>query len=169
MIAGWLTWGSMNQGASLSGSATTTVSDTSAIAPTAYECNGDGKVCEDGSIIGRTGPLCEFPACPTSEATTSTIRTTMGQKMTGLNVSITPIEITDDSRCPTDVQCIWAGTVHVRAKISTPNGSSEELLEIGHPVTKHGYTIIFSELTPAPKADETIPVSSYRFVFTVSK
>lgn len=169
MIAGWLTWGSNNRGAATENSATTTVSSSTADDPVAYECNQDGKVCPDGSIVGRTGPLCEFPACPAPEATTATIQTTMGQKMTGLNVSITPIEIIDDSRCPADVQCIWAGTVHVRATISTPNGSSEDILEIGHSIVKDGFAITFTELNPAPHSGETIPVSLYRFVFTVSK
>ncbi len=29
-----------------------------------YLCNGDGFRCEDGTIVGRTGPRCEFTACP---------------------------------------------------------------------------------------------------------
>ncbi len=89
--------------------------------------------------------------------------------MTGLNVTITPLEVLDDSRCPTDVQCIWAGTVKVRATVTTPGSTGEETMEIGHPVEKDGYTITFTELTPAPHSGETIPSSSYRFVFTVTK
>lgn len=29
-------------------------------------CTLEAKVCSDGSAVGRTGPLCEFAACPTS-------------------------------------------------------------------------------------------------------
>jgi hypothetical protein len=39
----------------INGGATTTAS---------YECNGDGRMCPDGSIVGRTGPQCEFSLCP---------------------------------------------------------------------------------------------------------
>lgn len=30
-------------------------------------CTADAKVCEDGSSVSRTGPNCEFPACPGEE------------------------------------------------------------------------------------------------------
>lgn len=29
-------------------------------------CTKEAKVCPDGSVVGRTGPACEFAACPTS-------------------------------------------------------------------------------------------------------
>ena len=28
-------------------------------------CTAEGKVCPDGSVVGRTGPNCEFEQCPT--------------------------------------------------------------------------------------------------------
>lgn len=43
------------------------------VAPKAYEvptsgdqvaCTMDAKMCPDGSYVGRTGPKCEFAACP---------------------------------------------------------------------------------------------------------
>lgn len=167
-IAGWLAWGSIDT-QTLSSSTTETGPTTTIVSETVYECDGDGKLCPDGSIVGRTGPLCAFIACPPADQKDATIRTTMGQVMTGLNVSITPHEVLDDSRCPTDVQCIWAGTVYARVTIKTPNSARGETLELGKAVEIDGYTITFSELTPVPKSGEVIPVSSYRFVFTVSK
>ncbi len=169
VVLGWLAWGSMNTTTNPALAATTTQGKVVGIPPISYECNGDAKVCPDGSTVGRTGTNCAFAACPTPEATSATIRTTLGQTMTGLNVTITPTELVDDSRCPTDVQCIWAGTAHVRATISTNAGTTSEVLEIGQPIEKDGYTITFTELSPSPKSDEVTPSSSYRFVFTVSK
>ncbi len=169
VVAGWLAWGSIDPSARPPLAASEYTVATTTIDKTVYECNGDGKICPDGSIVGRTGPRCEFAACPSAETTAATIRTTMGQRMTGLNVSITPRAVLDDSRCPVDVQCIWAGTVYVRATIQTPTGSSDHTLEIGKAIQTDGYTITFTELTPAPRAGETVPESSYRFVFTVSK
>lgn len=29
-----------------------------------YECNSDGKICPDGTVVGRTGPMCQFTECP---------------------------------------------------------------------------------------------------------
>jgi hypothetical protein len=144
-----------------------TVATTSEDGP--YECDGDGFICPDGSVVGRTGPKCEFAKCPAADATSATIRTTVGQKMTGLNVALTPIEVTDDSRCPRDVQCIWAGTVKVRTKIESGLGTSEMVLELGQPVTTEAEEITLTEVTPGKVAGEEIPVSSYRFTFEVKK
>lgn len=29
-----------------------------------YVCHSDGKICPDGTVVGRTGPTCEFSECP---------------------------------------------------------------------------------------------------------
>ncbi len=168
-VAGWLAWGSINPAARPPLSQATTSLPTSTPEVISYVCDGDARLCPDGSTVGRTGPRCEFSACPDHMATSATIRTTMGQVMTGMNVSITPHAVIDDSRCPQGVQCIWAGTVHTRVTIKTPQGTSEATLELGKSIEKNGYTITFTELSPAPNEGATIPDSSYRFVFTVSK
>lgn len=35
-------------------------------------CTMEAKLCPDGSYVGRSGPLCEFAACPTSSTTPPT-------------------------------------------------------------------------------------------------
>lgn len=35
--------------------------------PEGQVCTRDAKVCPDGSAVGRTGPNCEFAACPATE------------------------------------------------------------------------------------------------------
>lgn len=40
-----------------------------AIAITPQACTADAKICPDGSAVGRTGPNCEFAACPQANAT----------------------------------------------------------------------------------------------------
>jgi hypothetical protein len=37
--------------------------------PPPKACTLDGKVCEDGSTVGRTGPNCEFAPCPSAKPT----------------------------------------------------------------------------------------------------
>lgn len=34
--------------------------------PKVYACQEDAKICPDGTVVGRTGPKCEFTACPSS-------------------------------------------------------------------------------------------------------
>lgn len=150
--------------------ATTSENGGSVTAPTSYECNQDAKLCPDGSTVGRVGADCHFAACPLSDAKSGTIVTTIGQKKSALNVSITPIQIVEDSRCPKDVQCIWAGTVKVKAKIESALGVDDDaVLEIGTPLTTEAEEIVLTDVSPAKIPDQEIPTSSYRLTFTVTK
>ena len=137
--------------------------------PGVWACNADAKICPDGSAVGRTGPNCEFVACPSPNATSSILTTYVGGSPTGLNVTVNPKEIISDSRCPVDVQCVWAGTVEVRTVLSTPVSHGEHVLKLGEPQVFGDFTVTLTAVTPAPVAGEEIPDSSYRFTFEVKK
>ncbi|MEN9582879.1 MAG: hypothetical protein RL641_833, partial [Candidatus Parcubacteria bacterium] len=62
-------------------------------APIPYECNGDAKICADGSSVGRTGSECQFAACPAPDATSGKVITSIGQESTVMNVTIKPTKI----------------------------------------------------------------------------
>lgn len=132
-------------------------------------CTMEAKICPDGSAVGRTGPKCEFAECPLPVATSITIRTTIGQKTSGLGVALTPLEVTADSRCPLDVQCVWAGTVKVQTKIESGMGESTMVFELNQSITTETETITLKEVTPAPKAGVKINNGDYIFIFEVSK
>lgn len=134
-----------------------------------WECNADAKICPDGSAVGRTGPNCEFAACPSPAATSGTVTTYMGGSATTLNITINPKELVSDSRCPQDVQCIWAGTVEVRTIISSHVAHGEHVLTLGKPQVFGDYTVTLTKVTPDKKAAEEIPISSYRFTYLVKK
>ncbi len=134
-----------------------------------WECNGDAKICPDGSLVGRTGPNCEFVSCPLPNATSTTMTTYLGGRVTGLNVTVNPEEVVSDSRCPQGVQCVWAGTVSVRTVLSTEVSHGEHVLVLNEPRVFGNYTVTLVEVSPIPKEGEKIPVSSYRFTFEVKK
>jgi hypothetical protein len=46
---------------------------TKQIYPVEKACTRDAKICPDGSTIGRTGPSCEFAACPTANTSVGTL------------------------------------------------------------------------------------------------
>lgn len=131
-------------------------------------CTMDAKMCPDGSYVGRTGPKCEFQACP-GDKTPITLKAKLGQKVSGLDVTLTPIEVKEDSRCPTDFQCIQAGTVKVLTKIESGMGTSEMVIELGKTITTEAENIKFVEVTPIQTSGKAISASSYQFVFEVSK
>src|SRR6185503_18234909 len=136
---------------------------------TQSECNQDAKVCPDGSKVGRVGPTCQFAACPSEGATSATIKTSMDQAMTGLSVTITPYDLVSDSRCPSDVQCIWAGTVELKARIATKVGNGEQVFKLGEPKEIGEYSVTLTDVTPGKVSTQQTPLSSYRFTFEVKK
>jgi hypothetical protein len=132
-------------------------------------CTKEAKICPDGSSVGRTGTKCEFTACPVLDTKSATVSTSLGQTGTGLSVSITPREIVSDSRCPSDVVCVWAGTVSVRAVVATEVAHGEHVFTINDPIAFGDFTVTLTGVMPYPKSNETIPNSAYRLTFEIKK
>ena len=55
-------------------------------------CTQEAKICPDGSSVGRTGPKCEFAACP-AEKTTTTVVTAYIKSINGNQITLDYIEI----------------------------------------------------------------------------
>jgi hypothetical protein len=89
------------------------------------------------------------------------------QAVTIEGVTITPIEVVEDSRCPEGVQCIWAGRLLLRANISKPSGNFTETLELGKPVSTGAEEVTLVSASPNPKQGENIPFEKYGFEFEV--
>lgn len=136
-------------------------------------CTADAMQCENGSWVGRSGPNCQF-VCPAGTSTGSTIgeislQTSIGQRVSGLGVQITPTGIVEDSRCPYDVQCIQAGTVRVRATIVSGLGTSTPIIELGKSITTETETITLVSVGPIKDSTKTITTKEYQFTFKVTK
>ena len=133
-----------------------------------HVCNADGKICWDGSVVGRTGTDCTFTKCPIPKAKSAKIVTTLGQVTSAIGVSITPKEVVSDSRCPLGVQCIWAGTVEVHTVIATKVSNDEQVFKLGESKIIGDFQITLIEVAPNPKPGENIPKSTYRFTFEIT-
>ncbi len=64
-------------------------------------CTVDAKMCPDGSYVGRTGPTCEFAACPEEKARKDTVVCTAEQKQADAC-----IEIYEPVCAAVQIQCI---------------------------------------------------------------
>jgi hypothetical protein len=92
----------------------------------------------------------------------------------GEDLEVTFLEVVEDSRCPKNVQCIWAGRAVSLVKIKT--GGSEENLELTQPgvteppnsLTYRQYNITFN-LLPYPEVPDNINTDEYRLQLTISK
>lgn len=131
-------------------------------------CTADAMQCPDGSWVGRTGSNCQF-VCPGGGAGGTQIEVRMNQSASALGVTVVPHEVTEDSRCPVDVQCIWAGTVRLRTQLTSDSGTNVQVFVLGTPVTTEAQVVTLVDVLPAPQAGVSIPSGNYRFIFEIKK
>ena len=79
-------------------------------------------------------------------------------------LSVKFVEMVEDSRCPVDTQCIWAGNAKIKIRVSK-NGRSHDLtLDTNGPnetVTAEGYSLKLVELTPSPRSNIRVNRNGY--------
>lgn len=152
-------------------------------------CSNEAKVCADGSKVFRTDVNCAFAACPATPAlvkpttpatqntpkplpptsTQSFITARYNEKVTIRGVSITPILILEDNRCPSDAQCVSAGVIKIQTRIVSGATTTDQFLEIGKAYVSPVETITLIGVTPQPKINQPIGSNLYRFTFEVTK
>src|SRR5690349_861914 len=65
----------------------------------------------------------------------TTLNAKVGETILFSEVSGKVTEVVEDSRCPKDTQCIWAGTVRVKVHFTFGTLSQDVTLKLGEPVT----------------------------------
>jgi hypothetical protein len=83
--------------------------------------------------------------------------------------SITLLRVVDESRCPTGVTCIWAGTVKAEILSVTGMGTSTEKIELGKFLTTEAEKIEVTSVTPYPSKDTSISQNEYSVTLEVTK
>ena len=84
----------------------------------------------------------------------------------GLRVSFE--SVTEDSRCPMDAICVWAGRVVV--DVTAGRGEARHLaLSPGDAADVDGLRLRLVRVEPYPSAAEPIPASAYRATFVVDR
>jgi hypothetical protein len=76
-------------------------------------------------------------------------------------------EVLEDSRCPSDVMCVWAGMLRVRLSI-TGSEVHEKTLLLGDSVSVEGVQVELSSALPSPKAGSPVEASHYRLTLVVT-
>jgi len=144
--------------------------------PQEKACTMEAKICPDGSLVGRTGANCEFAVCPEIivpkeetplPGTRVTVSTKLGQGVVALGETITPLELLEDSRCPADVQCVWAGTVRVKGTVLSEMGLGQLTFELGKESTTEVNSITLIKAEPTKVSTGSTKESDYVFTFEV--
>lgn len=88
-------------------------------------------------------------------------------------ITIEFISVLEDSRCPVDVDCVWAGSAKIQIKVSKGKAAAEifELNTNLEPqfIKFQGYKIELTGLTPVPKSDVDMKSVKYTASFKIEK
>ncbi|MGH1403083.1 MAG: hypothetical protein ACRBDL_02460 [Alphaproteobacteria bacterium] len=94
-----------------------------------------------------------------------------GQSVTKQGMTITFVDVSD-SRCPADVQCIWAGEVIVSLHVKVGSGEVKdaELRQSmgGEYTVIEGKKLQLKTVTPHPRTDQDYDDSDYRAVIEIT-
>ena len=95
----------------------------------------------------------------------------IGEAILVNGLRLRPVDVVEDSRCPTNVQCVWAGRVRISVRIGAPDGSGIEARELtlGEPIIVQGGTLTLARVEPEKKFAGSIEREAYRFTFTYSR
>jgi hypothetical protein len=80
------------------------------------------------------------------------------------------VAVTEDSRCPRDVACVWAGEIKVRIEIqqATQLASQVEILEGGSTMAG-AYRVTLVRVEPQPMTGAKIAPQDYRATLQIDK
>jgi len=93
----------------------------------------------------------------------------------GTKLRIRFVAVENDSRCPSDVTCVWAGNAAVRLQLGSGRGSKTVTLNTSKSPSfvgeteYQGYKVKLVELSPYPRSDRKIGQRDYAATLLVSK
>ena len=78
---------------------------------------------------------------------------------------VTPRAVIEDSRCPINARCVWAGRAIVRTDVAGPGWRETLDLTLGDRVTTHGTTLGLTSVEPSKMVGAQAQSLDYRFGF----
>ena len=90
----------------------------------------------------------------------------LGQKAYVDGPLVQPVEVLEDSRCPMNARCVWAGRVRVKMVWIRGNGEKQPFeATLGEPVQLADGQFTLESARPEKTTNVTIKPSDYRFSF----
>lgn len=113
--------------------------------------------------------MLALAACATLPASGGPIRT---DGMARLNEStrvgalvVTPRAVVEDSRCPINARCVWAGRAIVRTQIDGASRREITHMELGRPYITHGVGLQLTSVEPGKLAGSETDPAQYIFAY----
>ena len=76
---------------------------------------------------------------------------------------VRPVAVLEDSRCPADAQCVWAGRVRLKMLWLKPAGDQEFELTLGEPKPLADGAITLTSVRPEKVSGRAAEQADYRF------
>lgn len=89
----------------------------------------------------------------------------LGQKVMQGDMVVTPLAVVEDSRCPVNARCVWAGRLVIRTRLQIEGWHDIIEMELGKNYHMHGRGITLVSVEPGKSTDREIASKDYRFVF----
>lgn len=95
------------------------------------------------------------------------------KKLVQSKLTIRFLSLVEDSRCPTGVQCIWAGNGKIKVSIKRGTAAAKvfemDTNGANNTIAHGGYKITLKDLTPHPASNIRINRNGYVATFSVDK
>ena len=94
-------------------------------------------------------------------------------RVNGTPITVTFDSVEQDSRCPSDVKCVWAGDASLKLTLQSTAGSSLQVslhTNLDPKAADYaGYRIRVTRLAPTPRSGSTVPAANYAVTLQVSQ
>ena len=87
----------------------------------------------------------------------------LGQTVNVGGPKVTPLAVLEDSRCPMEARCIWAGRVRLSVRVTTGAGSTVRELATDKALQVADGQLVLQGVMPPRSTQRTIAPSDYRF------
>ncbi len=87
----------------------------------------------------------------------------------GEGVSVRFIGVTEDSRCPVDVTCIWAGEVKIQFAVRVSKVDSQMTIREGDSAVTGVYRVTLLRVEPRPASTGRVAPDDYRATLKIGK
>ncbi|SMP74616.1 hypothetical protein SAMN06296065_107122 [Novosphingobium panipatense] len=112
-------------------------------------------------------PPADYNPVPPPAVQDRLIYAALGQTVAVDGPRLTPLQVLEDSRCPMNARCVWAGQVRLRIRIETGTGGELELTS-GKPARVADGTLELVRTSPdkmTGSGSGAIDPAAYRFGF----
>ena len=103
------------------------------------------------------------PDAPIALGISTPLRVGENRLVAGTSTALGVTELVEDSRCPTSVQCVWAGRVRLALRL----GENAATLAADSSFAAGGLTVRLDSVLPYPANTTRIATSDYRAFVTV--